>query len=220
MLTKQILLGCLAILKLTFVDANMHGVDEFDMYDSNSMRRIITQMCGHLWRKEYNDCRALVVQMADDDDNFEDEVYYDERDYRFKCDSETCPNRQYSKRKFSQLDDYKCYANDYDNNYYSRRRRSIATGGWFWDWCVDVVTAAVSIVADGCVDEDGDLDLFSVSCFGDVALTIVPGVGQGAKVIKVGSNIAIKGLKTNKVVTINENKAKEIYKQGKKIYNF
>lgn len=36
MLTKQILLGCLAILKLTFVDANMHGVDELDMYDSNS----------------------------------------------------------------------------------------------------------------------------------------------------------------------------------------
>ena len=211
MLTKQILLGSLAILNSAFVDASMYGLYEVN---SDSMRYYASRIC----RRQGRDCRNLVKQIVDDDVYFE-EKHYDRTDYQFRCDSKTCPSDQYSKRKisFSPLStSYQCYANDYD--YYSRQRRSIATGGsWIWEWCLDYITAIVDIVAlDGCVDDNGDLDLSTLSCAGNFALTAVPGVGQVAKAIKVGGLIIVKADGHDKVVIINERAANKILKKHRK----
>merc|ERR1712025_836311 len=153
--------------------------------------------------------------MFDDDDNYNFvEQYYDAEDYKFQCESESCRN-QYYKRKFGGLgDSYKCYGNDYDNY---RRRRSIATGG-IWDdvgdWCYNFVAAFVDIFADGCVDENGDLDFLTWSCAGDIATTLVPGFGPGAKAIRVGTNIMIKAFGKSPII-ISEDEAKEIYYNNK-----
>merc|ERR1712025_793902 len=101
---------------------------------------------------------------------------------------------------------YQCYANDY----FSRRRRSIATGGWsFWDWCYDAITAVVSVIADGCVD-DGELAVFTGSCVGEVALAIVPG-GQLVKAVKVAKTIVVKAVGTTKGVIIKLEAQKKIW---------
>ena len=124
-------------------------------FNSNSMwgiKKATSHFCGQYRSFRYRECRDLVKNLADDNVDFE-KKYLDLSEYEFPCDSETCSNDQYSKRKFGRLSSsYQCYANDY----FSRRRRSIATGNWFKEWCISISKAALDFFAPSCVDDNGD----------------------------------------------------------------
>ena len=104
MLIKPILLGCLAILTPAFADnelrtvePNMKGLYDVDFDSYNSEKRL-KRLCGRR-----NKCKRLIDELMNDSVSFK-ESYIDDEDYKFKCNSETCPREQYSKRKrFSQL---------------------------------------------------------------------------------------------------------------------
>ena len=112
MLIKQILLGCLAILNPAFVDAelktvepNMDGLHhvDFDSFLGKLHIGSLRRECDYLNNsRDRHKCRRFIDGIKNDSVDFEMR-YIDEEDYRFECDSETCPKEQYSKRKYGQL---------------------------------------------------------------------------------------------------------------------
>ena len=111
MLIKQILLGCLAILNPAFADnelrtvePNMDGLYKVD-FDSIQSYRRRKDLCEDLFdsvgdqgRQGRRNCRGLIKELMDDSVRFK-VSYIDDEDYKFMCNSETCPREQYSKRK-------------------------------------------------------------------------------------------------------------------------